>query len=150
MMVEFNENRLVKAIVQDCTGVNYLDEAEITNIAYDILEEWAVEDMGLLQILVEMTMERLEKMDKEIKESIEENVNRILKYIQEDNKNIVFRKKDMGHVSSASELWYITDEYLYENIYDYVTSNIDLTLPWNIIKDKLVEALAKEDYQTEV
>ena len=150
MMVEFNENRLVKAIVQDCTGVNYLDEAEITNIAYDILEEWAVEDMGLLQILVEMTIERLEKMDKEIKESIEENVNRILKYIQEDNKNIVFRKKDMGHVSSASELWYITDEYLYENIYDYVTSNIELTLPWNIIKEKLIEALAKENYQTEV
>ena len=56
----------------------------------------------------------------------------------------------MGHVSSASELWYITDEYLYENIYDYVTSNIDLTLSWNIIKEQLVEALAKEDYQTEV
>ena len=44
----------------------------------------------------------------------------------------------------------MNDEYLYENIYDYVTSNIELTLPWNIIKDKLVEALAKEDYQTEV
>lgn len=150
MMVEFNENRLVKAVVQDCIGINYLDEAEITNIAYDILETWAVEDMGLLQILVEMSIKELEKMNEEIKESIEWNVNRILKYIQEDNKNIVFRKKDMGHVSSASELWYITDEYLYENIYDYVTSNIGLTLPWNIIKDKLVEALAKENYQTEV
>lgn len=33
-----------------------------------------------------------------------------------------------------------------KNIYDYVTSNID----WNIIKEKLVEALAKENYQTEV
>lgn len=150
MMVEFNENRLVKAVVQDCIGVNYLDEAEIANIAYDILEMWAVEDMGLLQILVEMSIEELKKMNKETKESIEENVNRILKHIQENNKNIVFRKKDMGHVSSASELWYITDEYLYDNIYDYVIDNVDINLPWNIIENELVEALAKENYQTEV
>ena len=56
----------------------------------------------------------------------------------------------MGHVSSASELWYISDEYLYDNIYDYVIDNVDTNLPWNIIENELVEALAKENYQTEV
>ena len=68
MMVEFDEHYWARAIASNLQGMESIDEQDLCDVAYEMLDIWAVENLGLLQILMETAKEELKKIGFEVKE----------------------------------------------------------------------------------
>lgn len=68
MMVEFDEHYWAKAIANNLQGMESIDEQDLCDVAYEMLDIWAIENLGLLQILMETAKEELKKIGFEVKE----------------------------------------------------------------------------------
>ncbi len=68
MMVEFDEHYWAKAIANNLQGMESIDEQDLYDVAYEMLDIWAVENLGLLQILVETAKEELKKIGFKVEE----------------------------------------------------------------------------------
>lgn len=66
MMLNINEEYLVNAIIKDCIKCEIIDEQLITDSAYEVLESYIIEEVGLLQLLNELTVKKLKKMNIEV------------------------------------------------------------------------------------
>lgn len=68
MLINFDEEKWSDAIIKDCITLENIDEQDIINSAYEMLDVWTVEDEGLLSILVEMAIEKFKEMNIEVQQ----------------------------------------------------------------------------------
>lgn len=149
MQIEEIINKVVKEAMED----NVYEEDHVNDYLLDYF--CPLQNTILKEIMTRIEKEReQEEYNEMINLLAEKDVDKILKNIKKNHHCVVYRKKDENFVKNESELWYIVNDSTYDNIFDYyefyADSTLGVRLRWKYIKEHLIEALKKEDYQVEI